>query len=331
MIRIGLVGAGRMGKVHFDAYKSIPGVKVVAASDVDIENARKRLNDPDVAFYTDLDLMLEKENLDIIDICTPTYLHAEHAVKSLNKGIHTICEKPISLTVDKAQEIVDAAKKNNVFFMVAQVIRFWPEYVYLKKVYDEGTYGKLNQVLFTRIGEMTKTSWQDWMRDIDKSGMAPIDLHIHDVDFILHLLGKPKAVTSFLKQDGKRISWINTHYEYDNGIMVEAEAAWYDPKFPFSMSYRASFENAVLEYKASKLMLYMNDGTSTQIELEEIKADSQLNVGSVNGYFYELEYFVNCVKNNTPPKRITPDESVMSLQIVQKELASAKQGKKIEI
>ena len=56
--------------------------------------------------------------------------------------------------------------------MVAQVIRFWPEYVYLKKVYDEGTYGKLNQVLFTRVGEMTKTSWQDWMRDINLSGMA---------------------------------------------------------------------------------------------------------------------------------------------------------------
>ncbi|HHV97808.1 MAG TPA: Gfo/Idh/MocA family oxidoreductase, partial [Clostridiaceae bacterium] len=62
MIRIGLVGAGRMGKVHYDAYKSIPDVKVVAAADVDIENARKRLNDPEVVFYDNVDLMLEKEN-----------------------------------------------------------------------------------------------------------------------------------------------------------------------------------------------------------------------------------------------------------------------------
>ncbi|NMB96667.1 MAG: Gfo/Idh/MocA family oxidoreductase [Clostridiaceae bacterium] len=331
MLRIGLVGAGRMGKVHFDAYKTIPGVKVAAAADVDVENAMKRINDPDVVFYDNLDIMLEEEDLDIIDICTPTYLHAEHAVRAISKGIHTICEKPISLTVEKAQEIVDAAKRNNVFFMVAQVIRFWPEYVYLKKVYDEGTYGKLSQVLFTRVGEMTKTSWQDWMRDINLSGMAPIDLHIHDVDFILHLLGKPKAVTSFSKQDGISISWINTHYEYDNGVMVEAEGAWYEPKFPFSMSYRASFENAVLEYKANKLMLYMNDGSSSQIELEEVKSDSQLNVGSVNGYFYELEYFVNCIKNNTPPERITPDESVLSLQIVLKELEAAKLGKKVVV
>ena len=329
MIRVALVGAGRMGKIHFDAYKAIPEVKVVAAVDVDLRTAKERINDPDVIFYEDLDLMLDHENVDMVDICTPTYLHAEHAIKTINKGLHTICEKPISLSVDKANEIVDAVNKNKVFFMVAQVIRFWPEYEYLKKVYDEKTYGGLNQILFTRIGEMTKTSWKDWMRDINKSGMAPIDLHIHDVDFILHLLGKPKSVTSFSRQNGKNISWINTHYEYDNDVMVEAEGGWYDPKFPFSMSYRASFEDAILEYRANKLMLYMNDGGSSQIKLEEVKSDSQLNVGSVNGYLYELEYFVNCVRSKTPPKRITPDESVMSLQMVLKELESAESGRKI--
>lgn len=329
MIKIALIGAGRMGKVHFDAYSSIPDVKVIAAVDIDIETAKQRINDPDVKFYDNLDYMLDQEDIDMVDICSPTYLHAEHAIKTINKGLHTICEKPLTLTVNKAEEIVFAAKKHNVFFMVAQVIRFWPEYEYLKKIYDEKTYGELNQLLFNRVGEMTKTSWQDWMRDIDKSGMAPIDLHIHDVDFILHLLGKPKSVTSFLRQNGKNISWINTHYEYDNDVMVEAEGAWYDPKYPFSMSYRASFEDAILEYKANKLMVYMNDGSFSQIKLEEVKADSELNVGSVNGYLYELEYFTNCVKNNIAPKRITPEESILSLQTVLKELESAKLGKKI--
>ena len=329
MIKVALIGAGRMGKIHYDAYNSIPDVKVIAAQDVDLETAKARINDPDVIFYDNLDLMLEQENIDMVDICSPTYLHAEHAIKAISKGFHTICEKPISLSVDKAQQIVDATRKHNVFFMVAQVIRFWPEYEYLKKAYDEKIYGNLNQILFTRVGEMTKTSWQDWMRDINKSGMAPIDLHIHDVDFILHMLGKPKAITSFSRQNGKNISWINTHYEYNDDVMVEAEGAWYDPKFPFSMSYRASFENAILEYKANKLILYNNDGSTSQIQLEEVKSNSQLNVGSVNGYFYELEYFVNCVKSNTPPERITPDESIISLQIVLKELESAKSGKKI--
>lgn len=330
MIKVALVGAGRMGNVHFNAYKAIPDVKVVAAVDVDLQAAKQRLNDSNIKFYDNLDCMLENEKVDMVDICTPTYLHAEQAIKIADKGLHVICEKPIALTLESAKEMVDAANRNNIFFMVAQVIRFWPEYEYLKKVYDEKIYGKLNQILFTRVGEMTKTTWKDWIRDISKSGMVPIDLHIHDVDFILHMLGKPKSVTSFSMENGKNLSWINTHYEYDDTI-VEAEGAWYDPKFPFSMSYRACFEKAILEYKGNKLMLYKNNGESTQIHLEDVKATSQLNVGSVNGYQYEIEYFVNCVRNNVPPKRITPEESVLSLEVVLKELESARVGRKINL
>jgi predicted dehydrogenase len=330
MIKVALVGAGRMSKIHFDIYKSIPDVEVVAAVDIELEEAKKRLQDPNIKFFDNLDDMLNSKelDLDIVDVCTPTYLHEEHAVKAMDKGFHVMCEKPIALTLESAKKMAEAASRNNVFFMVGQVIRFWPEYEYLKKIYDENTYGKLNQAYFSRIGEMTKTTWKDWIRDISKSGMVPIDLHIHDVDFILHMLGKPKAVTSFSIEKGKTLSWISTTYEYKDAF-VEANGAWYDPVFPFSMSYRACFEEAVLEYKDNKLFLYKNTGEIEQIFLEDVESTSNLNVGSVNGYKYEVEYFVSCVRNNTPPKRITPEESVLSLEIVLKELESSKLGKRI--
>ena len=333
MVKVAIVGAGRMGKIHYDVYRSISYVKVVAVVDVEIEAAKGHLNDDSVRFYDNLDSMLEKEQIDVVDICSPTYLHAEHAVKAMNRGIHVLCEKPIALTLENAKDMIDAANKNNTYFMVAQVIRFWPEYEYLKKAYNEGIFGKLNQVLFSRVGEMTKTSWEDWMRDISKSGGAPIDLHIHDVDFILYMLGKPKSVISFSKQIEKNISWINTHYNYGffTKIIVEAEGASYDAKLPFSMSYRANFENAILEYKNNKLMLYKNIGEIEQICLEDVKANSNFNVGSVNGYQYEIEYFVNCVHNKTLPKKITPEESMLCLEIVLKELESAREGREIII
>lgn len=329
MIKVALIGAGRMGEIHYNAYKTIPDVKVTTVADINVQAAKQRLNDPDIRYYNNLDDILENATVDIMDICTPTYLHAEQAVKIMDKGFHVMCEKPITLTLGKAREMAEAAKRNKVFFMVAQVIRFWPEYEYLKKVYDNNTYGKLNQLSFIRVGEMTKTTWEDWIRDATKSGMVPIDLHIHDVDFILHMLGKPKSVTSFSIENGKNLSWISTHYEYDNNVIVGAEGAWYDPKYPFSMSYKACFEDGVLEYKNNKLILYKNNGETQQIQLEEVKTTGQLNVGSVNGYQYEVEYFVDCVRNNRAPKRITPEESVLSLEVVLKELESAKTGKKI--
>lgn len=329
MLNVAIIGAGRMGKIHFDAYKVIDGVKVTCAADVDIEGAKARFNDPGVVFYKTQEELLANEKVDIVDVCSPTYMHSEHILYSLNKGLHTICEKPVALTVDDAKKIADTAQSSGVFFMVAQVIRFWPEYEYLKKVYDEKTFGELNQVVFQRLGEMTKTAWQDWMRDISKSGMAPIDLHIHDVDFIIHMLGKPKAVMSQLSQKGTTVSSILSMYDYGSNLIVSAEGTWYDPVFPFSMSYRASFEKGVLEYRSNKLMLYRNDGSSEQIQLEDVKENSNLNVGSVNGYLYELMYFTDCVKNKVPPSRITPQEPVISLYTVMKELESAKTGKKM--
>ena len=71
--------------------------------------------------------MLANEELDIIDICLPTYLHVEYSIKSMEKGMHVICEKPISLNREDVKRVCDTAKKNNVKFMVAQVLRFWSE------------------------------------------------------------------------------------------------------------------------------------------------------------------------------------------------------------
>ena len=93
--------------------------------------------------YTSIDEMLEKEELDILDICLPTYLHVPTAVKAMKKGIHVLSEKPISLKEEDIELAYSTAKENNVCFMIAQVLRFWPEYELIKELYDSGKYGKL--------------------------------------------------------------------------------------------------------------------------------------------------------------------------------------------
>ena len=93
-------------------------------------------NYPDKHLYTNFDEMLENENLDILDICLPTFLHADYSIKAMEKGIHVICEKPISLHAEDVERIYSTAHQNNVKFMVAQVLRFWPEYELLKELSD---------------------------------------------------------------------------------------------------------------------------------------------------------------------------------------------------
>lgn len=132
-MKVALVGAGGIGSVHLDVYKMIPDVELVAIADVDTAIAAAKAGSERIKIYETIDELLDDEKPDMVDICTPTYLHAEHAIKAMNKGVHVLCEKPVSIDMESAKKMQEAAVKNNVLFMVAHVIRFWPEYIFLKK------------------------------------------------------------------------------------------------------------------------------------------------------------------------------------------------------
>ena len=159
-MKVALVGAGGMGKIHLSLLRSMDDVQVVAV--VDVEGAaRANADDGKTMLYRDIHEMLANEQVDIVDVCTPTYLHAECSIAAMERGIHVLCEKPMALTMGEAEAMVSAARSNGVLLMIAHVIRFWPEYQYLKKAYDEKTFGELLQVSFSRIGSRPRRSWQE--------------------------------------------------------------------------------------------------------------------------------------------------------------------------
>lgn len=323
-----------MGRHHLHVYKEMNNVEVVAIVDSDIDNAKKNIENDSIAFYSDLDDMLNSEHIDMVDLCTPTFLHAQQAMKVVERGIHVLCEKPIALHPNEAKQVIESAEKRGVQFMVAHVIRFWPEYVYLKQVYDEQRFGKLKQLQLSRICSIPQWSWQDWMMKSDLSGGSALDLHIHDTDFMLHLLGKPKSVTSFGMKEGRTMDYISTVYEYDH-MLVQAEGGWYESPIPFSMSYKACFEEAILVYKNGKLTVYEKDKQAIEVTFQDQSklntASSDVNIDSADGYFNEIEYFLDCIREGKRPERSLPESSLESLGLVHKELESVKAKGKIII
>jgi len=230
VIKVGLIGAGGIGSAHSSAYEQIADAKITAVMDVRGEQAERIAAVHGAKAYTSLDEMLTHETLDMVDICTPSYTHAELSIRCANSGLHVLVEKPIAHTLEEAQAMVAAARQNHVLFMVAQVIRFWPEYAYLKQVCDAGTYGRLVQAWFSRVCGAPSWEWDQWYTDPKRSGLAPFELHVHDLDFIHHLLGKPAAVRSLgITQNDIRASFIKTQYLYDTlpGAIVEAEGGWW--------------------------------------------------------------------------------------------------------
>ena len=149
MLKVALVGVGGISGAHIPAWEKREDAELVAICDIRPEQMEKY---PEKRHYTDFDEMLEKEEIDILDICLPTYLHADFSVKAMEKGINVICEKPVSLKKEDVKRVYECAEKNNVKFMIAHVLRFWPEYEIVKDIYDKGTYGKLLSGSMRRLG-----------------------------------------------------------------------------------------------------------------------------------------------------------------------------------
>lgn len=316
MIRIGIIGFGGMGRVHFDAYQKIDGAKVVAIADVDPSRTHKE----GLKGYSDYRELLADQDIDAVDVCTATPLHAEICTAALRAGKHVVCEKPMARTQADADAIVAAAEASGKFFMVAQCMRFWPEWSYLKQSRDDGRFGKLLSANFRR----TTSGIPGWFRDGKISGGAILDLHVHDVDFVYWLCGMPKAVLSRgYKGHTGEIDHVFTQYLYDDVPMVTAEGGWaMADKFPFAMVYTANFERATVTSDSSQqpmLKLFHNGEMTTP--------ETQPGMG----YEHELRYFIDCIKNNRRPTTATARDGAATFKVIQAENESIRSGKIVSL
>lgn len=305
MLKVGLVGVGGISRAHIPAWNAMEETRLVALCDIRPEQMEEF---PEQRHYTDFDEMLNEEDLDILDICLPTYLHVDYAVKAMEKGIHVICEKPIALNAEDAKRAYAAAEKNHVNFMVAQVLRFWPEYMFLKEAVDSGRYGKVLSGYMNRLGVKPKWSWDNWMMDPDRSGMVPFDLHIHDLDFLVYAFGAPENVVKHrsLRPDQDYIANV---YEYP-GFFVTVEAAWYAAPMPFGAGFRFQFEDALVIWSNGVCTVYQNDGQILDMSAaiaQSVDAED-MNLLQSDAYANEIRYFTDCVLSVRFPDKVKEEE-----------------------
>lgn len=301
MLKVGLVGVGGISGAHIPAWEAMEDAELVSLCDIRPEQMERY---PKQRHYTNVDEMLEKEPLDILDICLPTYLHAEVGLKAMEKGIHVLSEKPVSLKPEDVHHLYDTAKRNNVRFMVAQVLRFWPEYTYLKEIYDSGRYGKLLSGNMARLSRIPGWSWDNWMKDENRSGLVPFDLHIHDLDFMVYAFGKPQKVTSFRSRRPDQ-DVFTAVYQF-NGFYMSSEAAWYAAPYPFRATYRFQFEKALVVMDGT-LKVYEVDGKTFTVGAGGSETGN-IELPQTNAYANEIRYFADCVKSGHDADRVKEDE-----------------------
>lgn len=304
MLKVALVGVGGISGAHIPAWEAMEDAELTALCDIRPEQMDRY---PDKRHYTDFDDMLAHETIDILDICLPTYLHADYAVRAMERGNHVLCEKPISLQREDVARVYAAAHQNGVCFMVAQVLRFWPEYEIVKKLYDSGRYGRLLSGVMQRIGVRPAWSWNNWMTDESLSGLVPFDLHIHDLDFMVYAFGAPKQAESWRSRRPEQ-DYIHVTYEYDD-FCLHAEAAWYASPYPFTAGFRFQFENAVVAFEQGTLTVYERGGRIyAPLETEGAGDTGDIGLPKSDAYANEIGYFADCVRAGTFPDKVRPAE-----------------------
>ena len=315
MLKVGMVGIGGISTAHLGGWDQIPEATITALCDIRPEAVEAAAERFSARTYLSLDDMLEKEKLDILDICVPTYLHADFAVKAMERGIHVLMEKPISLRREDVERVYRTAARNGVSIMVAQVLRFWSEYVYLKALIDEGTYGKVISGCMTRLGNVPRWSWDGWMNDPARSGLVPYDLHIHDLDFMVYAFGRPEKVVSH-RGVRKEQDYIKAIYEYPN-FFITGEAAWFDCDYPFRAGFRFQLEQAVVELRDGVLKVYPSSSAPFTVAAEAGKTVNGINLPASNAYYNEIRYFTDCVLEGRFPDTVKPEELETVLDLIE--------------
>lgn len=334
MIKIGLIGAGFMGGTHLACYESLLAngyFRVTAIADLDLEKANKLAVKFGAKVYATGKDLIETGDVNTVDICLPTYMHTEHALLAMEKGYNVFIEKPVCLHESEACKLLEMKQKTGVNVTVGQCIRFWPEYVYLKKLVDNKTYGKLISGVFKRISPRPLWGWDEWLLDGNRSGSAALDLHIHDVDYVRHILGVPDNIKAEVSSIDGNNEHIFSLYKYKKAV-VSIEGGWdYPSGLPFEMEYRVRFEKATLVFNSGKtpsLMLYNEDGTTMQPVIEQ-EFDSESkglggNLSSLGGYYSEIKYFLECLKNGVENKIAPLEEGVKSFRLTMEEINASR-------
>ncbi len=287
MIRIGIVGVGFMGMIHYLASTKLRRARVTAICTRDPKKLAgdwrgirgnfgplgTKMDLGKIKRYVDFDDLCADSDIDLVDICTPTHLHPDMARAALRAGKHVLVEKAIALTRKDADAMLQASARAGKLLLVAHVLPFVPEFAFAAEAIRAGTYGRLLGGHFKRI--IAQPDWSAEIADVGKTGGPAIDLHIHDTHFIGLIAGIPhKVFSTGIAADDKTVTYLTTQYLYGSKGGAPAlscsSGALAKKGREFVHGYELYLEKATLLYESGTqpLTVLTKDGKTKQPKLK---------------------------------------------------------------
>lgn len=339
-VRIGLVGAGFISSVHKEAFSHVPDTEVVALCDIDKARGQafcKKNGIPD--FYEDLDAMLARKDIDAITVGIPNYLHCEATLKAAAAGKHVIVEKPLALTLEQADQMIDACKKAGVVLGYAEELCYVPKFIHAKQIADQGGIG---EVFLVKQAEKHAGPYSPWFfKSRTAGGGILMDMGCHSIECCRWMLGKPPVKSVYCQIDlfcHHQVTKLDDHIimiiEFEGGKQALVESSWTLKGGMISIAEvhgQQGVIHANLLQDGMGLKVFSEPGFGEEDWDKEAArgwSHPDWNWNWQNGYPGEMEDFVNCMRTGQTPVESGEDGRVV-LEIMIAGYLSAAQGRKI--
>jgi predicted dehydrogenase len=328
-MKVGIVGVGFMGTTHAAGWAETPA-EIVGFTAETQQEAGSIASQYGAKVYSSLEEMLP--NVDVVDICSPTHLHCEMALKVAEAGKHVVCEKPLARTTHQAQKIVDACKNAGVQLLVAHVVRFFPEYALAHEAVADGQIGKPGVVRLHRGSYRPKKPAGNWFLDEVKSGGILMDLMIHDYDYACWIAGDVESVFA------QRVTEHHIEAPVDYGLVIlthrsgalsHISGAWAYPPPTFRTKLEIAGDKGLIEFDSDgtapiqNLILKTGGGDAPDVALPSSPV-------SESPYTTQIKEFYSALANGTTP-RVSAADGLRAVQIAEAALESAHSGQPVKL
>ena len=349
-IKVGVIGVGGISQLHIQGYLQNPNVELYAFADINPAQLQKRGKEYNITrLYEDYHELLALPEIDAVSVCTWNSMHAPITIDALNAGKHVLCEKPMAINADLAQQMQDAAERNGKLLQIGFVRRYGNDAEIMKDFIKNDCMGELYYAKATYLRRAGSPG--GWFGDKSRSGGGPlIDLGVHVIDLTRYLMGNPKPVSVYgatfkklgdrreIKGRGGYASTgksandifdvedaVTALIRYDGGQVVSLEA---------SFSLNIPKDKGEIELFGTKAgakfdpELHIYSDMNGYMVNSEFVTDTAL---SFDGLFNrEIDHFVDCVINGTPC--IAPaEDGVTLMKILDAIYRSAETGHEVII
>lgn len=330
-LKAAVIGAGAIAQhCHLPGYQQHPDVELVAIAEIDPTRAAQATERFGAArTYSDYRQMLDKEQLDMVSICTPNCFHHEMATGVAQRGIHLMLEKPVATSLAQARQIRQAVKTGGAQCMIGFTHRFLDGNIRARRIIHEGTIGQpfMIRVRFAHRGPQPGWAMSDWFYRRDKSGGgAMLDMGIHAMDICRFMVGPVESVFGL-------VGTLRKDIEVDDNAVVGLKFADGRAFGYIEVGWTSCPGFTGLEIYGDEGTILVDYGRGVELILGNIAPDGTADTSrqmldvqaTAGGWAREMETFINCIRDGVPTP-ITIDDGVAATAIAEAISQSAQTG-----